>query len=631
MQNELAPYYFHQGTNFNAYEYLGCSLKMRGKKYVYTFRTWAPNATAVSLISDFSGWDCPIDMVRITDMGIWELVYTSSVSLELQAYKFKITANGKSVNKGDPYARFSRGFDDGASLIWTRRRFKWKDSAWMKHRNREFSAKKPYLETPINIYELHVGSFLRNDDGTPLSYTELADLLAPYVKAMGYTHVELLPIAEHPYDGSWGYQICAFYSPTSRYGNPDDFRYFVNKMHSMGIGVILDWVPAHFPKDEWGLYEFDGQPLYEYQGLDRQESVSWGTRFFDLGREEVQSFLVSNALYWLREFHIDGLRVDAVASMLYLDYDREPGAWIPNIDGTNISMEGLAFFRKLNTAVFGEFPDVLMIAEESGDYGNLTKPVHEGGVGFNLKWNMGWANDFYDYLSTDPVSRQYKHRALNFPIMYAFTENYCLPISHDEVVHGKRSLIDKMYGEYEDKFSQMRAALLLMMTYPGKKLMFMGTEYAQFREWDYQSSLEWFMLDYQKHYEMREYVRSLNHFYLAHSELWSMDFSEEGFSWVLPDEAEQNTVVFSRKNSDGDSLTVAINFSGVAQTVPVPVKNAVSLDAVFATNPDEIESSYKPDSKGDVAYVTLPRFGGAILKENSKDIKIKFKESSHVL
>jgi 1,4-alpha-glucan branching enzyme len=397
-------------------------------------------------------------------------------------------------------------------------------------------------------------------------------------------------------------------------------------MHSVGIGVILDWVPAHFPKDAWGLYEFDGQPLYEYQGVDRQESASWGTRFFDLGREEVQSFLISNALYYFREFHIDGLRVDAVASILYLDYDRRDGEWIPNNEGTNISLEGVAFLKKLNTAVFKEFPSALMIAEESGDYGRLTHPVYNGGLGFNLKWNMGWANDFYEYMSTDPIHRKHHHKALTFPLMYAFSENYCLPISHDEVVHGKKSFIDKMHGEYSDKFLQARIALILMMTYPGKKLLFMGTEYAQFREWDYSSSLEWFMLDYENHAGFREFVRELNHFYLREEALWFDDFSEYGFEWILPNENDKNIVVYKRYDGEKVPLIIAINFSGISQSIRIPTEARCSLDVCFASTPTDNKSSYtvEEDELGDYyADITLNRFSAVILRENSKTYDIK--------
>ena len=395
-------------------------------------------------------------------------------------------------------------------------------------------------------------------------------------------------------------------------------------MHRAGIGVILDWVPAHFPKDEWGLFEFDGHPLYEYQGKDRMESRSWGTRFFDLGREEVQSFLISNALYWFREFHIDGLRVDAVASMLYLDYDRLPGEWIPNPDGGNRNLEAVAFLRKLNAVIFGEFPDVLMIAEESTSFAAVTHPVSEGGLGFNLKWNMGWANDFYDYLSTDPVFRKYHHDALNFPLMYAFGENYVLPITHDEVVHGKKSLIGKISGNYEDKFRQFRCALLLQMTYPGKKLLFMGCEYAQFSEWDYKRGLEWFMLDYPIHRETREYVASLNRFYLSRPELWEIDFDGAGFSWIDADDAAGNLVSFVRRDASGGEITVVISFSGSENRVLLPAKRGDAYEILFeACGTGESRPPLKSKKSGAryAVALTLPPFSGFVLKKAEKPNK----------
>ena len=627
VKNNDALYYFRQGTSTRAYDYLGCNLVRRGGSFTYSFRTWAPNAIKVELISEFTGWDTPVPMNKIDEGGVWELIYKSDVSLEKMPYKYRITSISGTVNKGDPYALFSRGLDDGASLVYTERRFDWTDKGWLKHRKNSVREKDGfYLSSPINIYEIHLGSFMRKDDGSYLSYRELADVIGPYVKAMGYTHVELLPIMEHPFDGSWGYQVCGFFAPTSRYGDPLDFKYFVNTLHSVGVGVILDWVPAHFPKDEWGLYNFDGSALYEYQGLDRQESRSWGTRFFDLGREEVQSFLVSSALYFLREFHIDGLRVDAVASMLYLDYDRDDGEWVPNVYGTNINLEAEAFLRKLNTAVFGEFSDVLMIAEESASYGKVTKPVFDGGLGFNMKWNMGFANDFYDYIGTDPIYRRYKHQALTFPIMYAFGENYCLPISHDEVVHGKKSFIDKMFGSYADKFSEMRTSLMLYATYPGKKLTFMGTEYAQFREWDYENSLEWFMLDYPNHRDMQNYVRELNHFYLANKELWEVDFDYRGFEWILVNEDEKNSVAFKRIGKDGDALTVLLNFSADEQTLSLPLSaDFHGLELRFATHPGLYPDFISKEKTGDECPLTvkLPAFSGAIFKEKKIYRKIK--------
>ncbi len=630
INDDLALYHFHQGTNFSAYNYLGCNSIFSDGVYYYSFRTWAPNADCVELVSDFSGWATPLKLTRVSENGVWELIYTSAEPLDNMGYKFLIHSPSGAGYKADPYAKFSRGGADGTSLIFTSQ-FKFTDHNWLLHRRAAMREKDgAYLSTPINIYEVHLASFLRHEDGTYLSYRELADTLAPYVKAMGYTHVELLPISEYPFDGSWGYQICGYYAPTSRLGNPDDFGYFVNTMHNIGVGVILDWVPAHFPKDEWGLCNFDGQPLYEYQGKDRMESRSWGTRYFDLGRQEVQSFLVSNALYFIREFHIDGLRVDAVASMLYLDYDREPGEWVPNCYGTNINLEAVAFLQKFNSAVHDEFPDVLTIAEESTSYGKITTPVSEGGLGFSMKWNMGWANDFYDYAMTDPYFRKHKHKALNFPIMYAFTENYCLPISHDEVVHGKLSYLDKMFGEHEDKLMQMRASLLYMMTFPGKKLMFMGTEYAPYREWNYDDSLEWFMLEYPDHRQMRDYVRSLNHFYLTRRELWTYDFDECGFEWIYADEAEKNIICYKRRTKHSE-LIVAVNFSGASQTISIPLKKNKSPGILFASIPQNVKITdiYKQNN---IFYVnvTLEKFTAAIMNENNRKIPIG-KEKEYVL
>lgn len=627
--DNYASFLFHQGTNFESYNYLGCNIE----DGAYVFRVWAPNADDVSLVGDFVGWSSPVPLKKNVTDGVWELRYETKKSLEKQAYKFRITSRGRTFDKGDPYARFSRGKDDGASLVFTSTKFKWGDASWLKARKNTVGEKNgTYLATPINIYELHLGSFMRKESGEYLSYRELAGVLVPYVKYMGYTHVELLPVMEHPFDGSWGYQVCAFYAPTSRFGDPDDFRFLIDSLHRAGVGVILDWVPAHFPKDAWGLYEFDGTPLYEYQGADRMESASWGTRFFDLGREEIQSFLISNAIYYLKEFHVDGLRVDAVASMIYLDYDKAPGEWIPNTDGTNENKEGTAFIKKLNKEIFGRFPDVLMIAEESAAFGGITRPVHEGGLGFNLKWNMGFANDFYDYVALDPLFRKYHHKALNFPLMYAFSENYCLPISHDEVVHGKKSFIDKMFGSYEDKFSMARAALLLIMTYPGKKLLFMGTEFGQFREWDFESSLEWFMLDYPKHRAFREYVRALNNFYLASPELWTFDFSEKGFEWIYPDEKDKNTVAYKRR-SKSSSLTVVVNFSGKEQFLSLPIsKSGTKPSVVFESRMGAVQAlsvvSFASSRRADIQ---IGAFSAAIFKEEKNNKIYKLKENGNVL
>ncbi len=619
--NNLAEYLFHQGTNFYSYDYLGAHEEYVNKKYKYTFRVWAPNADGVLLASDYNGWNDNLIPLCKNEGGIWECTIVSETSLVGCAYKYVIKRGDKTYYKGDPYARYSRGKDDGASIIW-KSKHKWSDKLWLNKRKKTVLAKDGYLASPLNIYEMHLGSFMRHENGDYLSYREIADALIPYIKFLGYTHVEFLPITEFPYDGSWGYQVGAFFAPTSRFGTPDDFKYLINELHKNNIGVILDWVPAHFPKDAWGLYEFDGGPLYEYQGKDRQESDSWGTRFFDLGREQIQSFLISDALWFFREYHIDGLRVDAVASMIYLDYDRPPDGWVPNSYGGRENLEAIAFLRKLNKAIFEEFPEALMIAEESGSFGSITKPVHEGGLGFNLKWNMGFANDFYDYVMTDPLYRKHKHTALNFPLMYAFTENYVLPISHDEVVHGKLSFINKMYGSYEDKFRQMRAALMLIMTYPGKKMLFMGTEYGQFREWDYENSLEWFMLDYPMHKEMRQFVAALNRFYIHSPELWTYDFTPDGFEWILADECDKNIVAYKRKSKNSE-LIIAVNFSGATQKIKIPLNKKGSIKAVFSSEITDGADIDEFDECGEHYMIaSLNPFSAKIYKQENKKIKV---------
>ncbi len=575
INNEIPLYLFHQGTNFTAYDLLGCHFfhDVSSGVYEYVFRVWAPNADSVSIIGDLTDWGSGFAMKKISS-GVWEGVVTSDKNYENTYYKYAVTRAGTTVFKSDPYAFGSQTLQKTASIIKDLSKLEFSDCDWLRTRRDRYigstdKQKEHFYPSPMNIYEIHLGSWKTRDgestkDGAHyLNYREIADLLAPYLVEMGYTHAELLPIMEHPFDGSWGYQVTGYYAPTSRFGTAEDFAYFVNKLHNSGIGVILDWVPAHFPKDEHGLYEFDGSPLYEYQGKDRMEHKGWGTRCFDVGREEVQCFLISNALFWMRKYHIDGLRIDAVASMLYLDYDREPGEWIPNEDGSNRNNEAIAFFKKLNSAVFAEFPYALMIAEESTSWPMITRPVSEGGLGFNFKWNMGFANDMFDYVSMDPIYRQYNHTKLTFPMMYAFSENYVLPVSHDEVVHGKRSLVNKMYGDYDEKFSCMRAYLTFMMTMPGKKLLFMGTEYAQVREWDFENQLEWFMLKYPRHTEMQRFVKELNHVYLSLPELWEIDDSWAGFGWIEAERANDNVVIYNRYDTNGRAVTVIINFSPV--------------------------------------------------------------------
>lgn len=630
MDTAMAEYLFHQGTNFHAYEYLGCheTATVEGA-YAYTFRAWAPNAVALSVTGDFTDWEGEIPLTRASDRGVWEAVYTSPRSLAGQKYKFRVTDRGGTTRlKGDPYAFASEGGAGGASVIISAERYEFHDGEWMEHRRRAIGAREGgYLSTPINIYELHVGSFVRHADGTPLSYRELADTLVSYLKFMGYTHVELMPIAEHPFEGSWGYQICGYYAPASRFGTPDDFRYFVDRLHTAGIGVLMDWVPAHFPKDGWGLYEFDGAPLYEYQGYDRMESRGWGTRFFDVGREEVQCFLVSNALYWLREFHLDGLRVDAVAAMLYRDYDRAAGEWTPNSYGGNENLEAIAFFRKLNAAVAAEFPDALMIAEESTAFPGVTTPAEDGGLGFSLKWNMGFANDFFAYLGEEPIFRRYRHTALTFPMMYAYSENYVLPISHDEVVYGKRSLLSKISGTKEERMETMRAALTFIMTFPGKKMTFMGTEFGQEKEWDHRYGIDFHLLDDPAHRDLRDFVAALNRFYLATPALWEQDHTPDGFEWIEPNDADRNAVAYRRRAANGDEVIAVISFSGVdAYDYRLPVPAHGIYDVVFFSGnwAAGYEGSFRTEGGADSPYLMmrLPARTAVILRRRETDVRL---------
>ncbi len=635
---EYQSWLFHQGTNFTSYVFLGAHETKDGSGYVCTFRVWAPFALSVSLISDRTGWDNEIPFARISGTGIWELSVSDNSTFEGTLYKYVIVSNdGKKRGKSDPF-EFSGEYGGGkASIVSKLPGDGWHDSGWMSFRKTVFAKSREtgrFYPAPMNIYEIHLGSWMTKEgcgtsDGRHyLNYREIAHSLAPYLLRMGYTHVELLPVMEHPFDGSWGYQITGYYAPTSRFGSPRDFAYFVDFLHCYGIGVILDWVPAHFPKDENGLIEFDGTMLYEYQGADRMEHKGWGTRFFDVGRPEVQSFLISNALFWFREYHIDGLRIDAVASMLYLDYDRGPGEWSPNPDGGNRNYEAIAFFRKLNTAVFAEFSDVLMIAEESTAWPKVTHLVTDGGLGFNFKWNMGFANDMFDYVSLDPVFRSSSHDKLTFPMFYAFSENFILPVSHDEVVHGKGSLIDKMFGTYDDKFSTMRVFFTYLMTMPGKKLTFMGCEYAQFREWDYENQLEWFMTDFPRHREMQRFVADLNRIYLGEPSLWEIDSSWDGFKWVDADDRNENLVIYRRIAMDGESVTVIENFSPLfirrkkilmdSAGIYLTLINSASFEYGGG---ESVREKYYTDGQN-VIEVDIPPLCGMILKREKEKMKI---------
>ena len=553
-QDNLPLYLFHQGTNYTAYDFLGAHFERVDDKEAVAFRVWAPNAEEVSVVGDFNDWDENKNVMRrISDGGVFEtFIYGLK---EFDCYKYAVKRAGKTVLKADPYAFHSETPSGTASKIYNLNGYKWGDRKYIKNKT------APY-DKPMNIYEVNLASWKRKENGEYLTYLELAEELVPYVKNMGYTHVEFMPVSEYPFDGSWGYQVTGYYAISSRFGTPKDFMRLIDAFHKNDIAVIVDWVPAHFPKDLHGLYEFDGTPCYENQGWDRKEHKIWGTRIFDWGRNEVQSFLVSNAVYLFEKFHVDGLRVDAVASMLYLDYDKKPGEWIPNENGERYNLEAIAFFKKLNSVVFGKFPNALMIAEESTDFPMVTKPVSIGGLGFNYKWNMGWMNDTLDYMQCDPYFRSGCHDKLTFALCYAFNENYVLPISHDEVVHGKKSMLDKMPGSIEDKFSSVRAYNAFMYAHPGKKLTFMGNEYGQFKEWDYKEGLEFFMLDFDLHNKLQAFNKTLNKTYQTIPALYEIEDSWDGFKWIAVDEKDNNVISFTRIDKCGNQLVAIMNFSG---------------------------------------------------------------------
>ena len=550
MSNNMAEYLFHEGTNYHSHKFLGSFLEGD----TCTFRVWAPNARRVFVTGEFCSWyPYTYEMKKINDRGIYE-IQVHGVS-EFDAYKYVIvTQGGVELWKADPYAKHAETRPLTASKVYSLPEYRWNDKKWMENRT------VPYHQ-PMNVYEVHLGSWKHSEEGKELSYRELAHKLVDYVKEMNYTHVELLPVTEYPYDKSWGYQTTGYFSPTSRYGTPEDFMYFVDTCHQNNIGVILDWVPGHFTKDAHGLYEFDGTCCYEYSDTRKMEHEGWGTRVFDYGRNEVKSFLTSSAVSWIEDYHIDGIRVDAVSSMLFLNYCRDEDKCARNIYGGFENLEAIDFIKNLNLYVKENYPGVIMIAEESTSYAKVTAAVEHGGLGFDFKWNMGWMNDSLDYLETDPFFRKGVHNKFTFSMHYAFSENFILPISHDEVVHGKKSLLDKSPVPYEDKFANFKAFLGYMYAHPGKKLTFMGIDIAQFIEWDEERELDWLLMLYPKHIFTHRYVKELNKYYKSTPALWENDSDWDGFRWHVVDDNNNNVFAFSRRDRSGKEVLVVSNFS----------------------------------------------------------------------
>ena len=562
IMGEVDLHLFAEGQHWKIYEKFGAHLRTVGDAAGVYFAVWAPNAQRVSVVGDFNNWDGRVNPMRkLVDAGVWELFLPG---IEQGAhYKFEIRTQANAVLlKSDPFAFFNQHGKATASLVYDLERYTWNDSEWMEARRT-----KNWPQSPINIYEVHLGSWRRKTEegNRQLSYLELAEELLPYLVEMGYTHVELLPVAEHPFEGSWGYQVTNYYAPTSRFGPPDDFRHFVDKCHQAGICVIMDWVPAHFPKDAHALAEFDGTHLYEHRDPRQGEHQDWGTLIFNYGRNEVRNFLIGNALFWLDRYHIDGLRVDAVASMLYLDYSRNPGQWIPNIYGGRENLDAIHFLKQFNEVCYERFPGIMTIAEESTAWPGVSRPVYLGGLGFGFKWNMGWMHDFLEYMSIDPIYRRYHHGNITFSLLYAFQENFILVLSHDEVVYGKRSLLSKMPGDEWQRFANLRMFLAWMYGQPGKKLLFMGGEFGQPNEWNHDTSLDWELLKLPRHDGLHRLVQHLNYVYKSEPALWQLDDTYEGFDWIDFHDADNSVVSFLRKSREGDIIAFVVNATPVVR------------------------------------------------------------------
>ncbi len=625
--SEYDLYLFNQGRHWHIYRILGAHcVEIDGISGV-RFAVWAPNAQRVSVVADFNHWDGRRHpMQNMGNSGVWAL-FIPKVATDIP-YKFEIRSRGSEQIqiKADPYAQQFEMRPKTASLVTGSSKFRWQDKNWLAKREQA-----DWLHEAMSIYEVHLGSWQRDEQNQFLDYKELANRLIPYIKNLGFTHIELLPVSEHPFDDSWGYQCLGYFAPTSRFGKPDDFRYFVNQCHENNIGVILDWVPAHFPKDDHGLRNFDGTALYEHSDACMGEHPDWGTLIFNYGRDEVRNFLLSSAVYWLEEFHIDGLRVDAVASLLYLDYSRKEGEWLPNRYGGNENLEAIDFIRELNSITHGEFPGSLILAEESTAWPQVTKPTWTGGLGFSMKWNMGWMHDTLKYMQKDPIHRRYQHNDITFGLLYAFQENFVLPFSHDEVVHGKSSLLNKMPGDEWQKFANLRLLYTYMFTYPGKKLLFMGCEFGQGTEWNHHKALDWYVLDYANHKGISDLIRDLNLLYVNSPELHKYDFESQGFEWIDCNDREQSIISYQRISGD-DVFVVVLNLTPVKRDnyrIGVPYKGEykeiLNSDSSYyaGTNIGNI-ASVKTDNMPWMGYqnsleLVLPPLGAIILRPISKN------------
>ena len=614
---------FYSGRDCRAFDYMGAHPFVQDGEQGYLFRVYAPEAEKVSVMGEFNDWNRDADYRTRDEQGIWEKFIPNIP--EYAAYKYSVWAkSGDVFDKSDPYGFHFETRPGNATKAYDIDGYEWGDASWLDWRKKHL----PY-SNPVNIYECHLGSWKMHEDGNFYSYRQLADELVPYVKEMGYTHIEFMPLTEYPFDGSWGYQVIGYFAATSRYGTPKDLMYLIDKAHQAGLGVIMDWVPAHFPKDGCGLVEFDGSHLYEYADPLKMEHKEWGTRVFDYGKVSTRNLLFSSAMFWIEKFHMDGLRVDAVASMLYLDYNRQ-GEWRPNVHGGRENLEAVDFLRLLNEYILTDHPDVMMIAEESTAWPMVTKPGYDGGLGFNFKWNMGWMNDMLCYCSADPFFRKDMHDKITFSFMYAFSENYILPLSHDEVVHGKCSLISKMPPPYENQFGGLRALYGYMAAHPGKKMLFMGGEFAQFSEWAYQRGLDWMLLDYPAHRQMQAYVKALNHFYLATPQLWEQDTDWRGFEWISHEDNRNNIIAFRRVAKDGSDIVVVVNFSPEEQQeyrIGVPITG--TYEEIFTSDKTEFGGSGMANGKlktenkpmhGQEQSIVLkiPRFGVLFFKGKAR-------------